>query len=112
MIAGAFTLLDRRAEQITRSLEKIPRGKNMTDNELDALVVKQFIALFQDAMFCSHIAARVTCEEADTIAAMIALHGGSEAARVWQEAHSDSDDEHHIPDIRGHASGLASGEEA
>jgi hypothetical protein len=87
--------------------------EDMSDGELHALAVKQFCALFADGMFCAGIAPRVTCDEADIIAAMLVLHGGGEAARTWLDCHADGDDEpddrHHIPGIPDDASGAEGG---
>ena len=82
---------------------------DLPDDELHALVVKNFLALFTDVDFCVSIAPRMSCDEADSIASMIAIHGGREAARLWLECHADGDydpdDEHHIPEIPDDVSG-------
>lgn len=66
-------------------------------------VAKAFNELFKDPMFCDHIAPKVTCAEANTIAVTVAmLHGDW---RTWLDAHMASDedgDEHHIPDAPDH----------
>jgi hypothetical protein len=84
---------------------------DLSDHELHARVVKDFLAVFADEDFCVSIAPKVSCDEADTISAMLVLHGGREAARTWDDCHMDGDDDpedrHHIPDIPDDASGAA-----
>jgi hypothetical protein len=80
--------------------------ENMSDAETDTMVVKNFIEVFTDPMFCVSIAPRVTCNEADTISAMLILHGGREACQTWDDCHADGDDDpddrHHIPRVPDH----------
>jgi hypothetical protein len=84
----------------------------LSDGELHALVVKQFLELFADPMFCAMVAPRLTCGEADVIASMVAIHGGTDAARMWMDCHADGDDEpddeHHIPAVPDDVGGLVS----